>query len=150
VDSDPQRAAETANTLVTVFREQNQALLSQRYSTARERLEAEMLLTRENLDVSSQALDELRQEQDTPAQQLRDAEIRVNQERNQYAALSEAVAKLYIAETQAVDNIDVIELAYPSSSPVWPNPTLNLAVAAVAGLGIGLFIALILGRPRVA
>lgn len=147
--SDPQQAADIANTVVVVFREQNRALLTQRYTTARQRLEAELELAKRDLDERASQVDELRAARaSTSTQRLRDAETALNRARNSYDTLSAALASVRIAETQALDNIDVIEVAYPSSSPVWPNPALNIAVAAVAGALLGGFIALLAGVPR--
>jgi capsular polysaccharide biosynthesis protein len=146
---DPQRAADIANTLVVVFREQNQALLTQRYATARQGLEAELELAKRELDEGAGEVDELRAARgDAPDQQLRDAETALNRARNTYAALSEALASVRIAETQAVDTIDVIEVAYPPGEPVWPRPALTITVASLAGALIGTFIALLTGGLR--
>ena len=151
VDSDPQRAANTANTVVTVFREQNRSLITQRYRLARQSLEDELALARGDLDVWTNTVEQLRKRQGAASnEQLYDAELTLNRYRNNYATLSDALAKLRIAETQITDNIDVIEMAYPINDPVWPNPVLNLAVAAVAGVLIGCFIALLAYRPAAA
>ena len=148
VDSDPQRAANTANTVVTVFREHNRSLITQRYTLARQSLEDELAVARADLDVWTNTVALLRERPgDASNEELYDAELTLNRYRNTYATISDALAKVQIAETQITDNIDVIEVAYPGSDPVWPNPVLNIAVAAVAGTLIGGFIALVTYRP---
>lgn len=151
VDSDPQRAADTANAVVAAFREQNRAMLTERYALARQGIEDELALAQRDVDewrAQVEWLNSLGKNASTA--QLRDAEMMLNHYRSTYAALSEALANVRISETQVVDNIDVIELAYPDFDPVWPDPVLNLAVATIAGAIIGVYIALLLGKPAAA
>lgn len=147
--SEPQRAADIANTTVAVFREQNQARLAARYAIAREALTGELATTQEEVDWWTNQVSKLRESPSTrTSEQTRDAEATLNRHRVSFEALSEALASVRLAETQAADSVDVLELAYPSYNPIWPDPLLNLVIAAVSGLGIGAGIALFLGKPQ--
>lgn len=151
VDTNPQRAADIANTVVAVFREQNAARIGTRYADARQQLERELAAAQAQIDQGTAELARLRDPaRSFQPEQIRDAEAALNRHRANHAALADAVASVRVAETQAVDSIDVLEPAYPIYDPVWPDPTLNLMVAAIAGALVGICIALFLGKPAAA
>lgn len=148
VDTNPQRAADIANSVVAVFREHNLERMSARYSVARDALEIELAAAQKEVDTLTAELARVRDPKSgTLPERIRDTENAANRSRARHTALAEAFARVTIAETQAADSIDVLEPAYPIYDPIWPDPTLNLIVAAVAGALVGCGIALFLGKP---
>lgn len=74
--------------------------------------------------------------------------IQVNDEDPSVAAqIANETATVFmesVKEIMKVENVQVIDIAQPSTSPINPRPKLNMAIAGVLGIMLGVFIAFLI------
>ena len=133
-DLDPQRAADLANKIVSVFSEQNQAQQASRYQDAKQSLEQEMAQLQLNIDTTQASLDRLKADTaGTLAEQSRLQE-QLAQYRTTYATLFKSLSDVRLAEVQTTDTVAVVESARAEPIPIRPRTTTNTLLAVVVGI----------------
>lgn len=140
-DGDPQRAADTANEIVRVFGQQNQALQAGRYTDTRQGLERELAKVQLDIDRTQAGLSALKSPGTSADETERDRlQTLLAQYRNSYATLFKSLGDIRLAEAQSTDSLSVAEAARPEATPVRPRTTVNTLLGLVVGalLGFGL------------
>lgn len=132
-DTDPQRAATIANTLVVRFAEQTQERQASRYTASKERLEAQMTTLQQQIGETEQNLASLTGSVNKEAAHDR-LDTLLAQYRQSYANLSQTYEQVRLAEAQTRSNIAHIEPATVPARPIAPRVLLNTLLAAVVGL----------------
>ena len=133
-DLDPQRAADLANKIVSVFSQQNQAQQATRYQEAKHSLEQEMAQLQLNINTTQASLDRLKTGiAGSLAEQSRLQE-QLAQYRTTYATLFKSLADVRLAEVQTTDTVAVVEEARAEPIPIRPRTTTNTLLAVVVGI----------------
>ncbi len=142
-DSDPDRAAEFANTLVVVFGELQYASQTSRYAASKASLETNLEEQRQLIDEHVALLTGLA---DTDANRLERDRIEsiLSQYREIYASLLQSYELIRIAEAQSFSVVELVTPAKPGRNPIRPKTFANAVLGAVAGLMIaGSFVFLV-------
>jgi len=135
-NTDPQQAAAIANTIAIVFSERNQELQASRYATSKESLGAQLVQMDAQITSTNEALATLGD--DTAQSDERDRlEATLAQYRQTYASLLQSYEQVRVAEASSTSNVVQVEEASAPSLPVRPRTLINVLVAAVMGLAIG-------------
>lgn len=144
-DTDPQRAADTANEIVRVFSEQNQAQQASRYTDTKESLEQELARVQAEIDRTQGQLDAL-EGGSAPAAIAEQERLQtlVAQYRSSYATLLQSLGDVRLAEVQSTDTLSVAEAARAEPVPVRPRTLLNTLLAVLAGALLGAGIAFLI------
>jgi len=138
-DTDPQRAAEIANTMVAVFTDQNQTMQAQRYAASKESLEAQLADMDAQIQQTTEALARLTVDEGEPENSAVKAErdrleIALSQFRQTYAYLLQTYEQVRVAEAGSTSNVVQVEAATQPESPIRPRLMLNTALAGLVGL----------------
>jgi len=131
-DTDPVRAADIANAIVTVFGEQNQALQASRYATSKESLSAQMAEVDTQIQASTAAYQELGDSSEDKIEKDR-LETALAQYRQTYASLLQSYESIRLAETSTTSNVIQAEPATPPEDPIRPRTVVNTLLGAIAG-----------------
>lgn len=132
-DTDPDRAATIANTLVSVFAAQLQAGQITRYADSKKILENQMAVLEQQIQATTATLNA---KEDTPGNQatLLTLQTNLSQYQYSYSYLLQSYSQLSLAETQSTSTIIQNDPAVPNAIPIQPQPIRNAFLAAVVGL----------------
>lgn len=132
-DTDPDRAATIANTLVSVFAAQLQAGQITRYADSKKILENQMAVLEQQIQATTATLNA---KEDTPENQatLLTLQTNLSQYQYSYSYLLQSYSQLSLAETQSTSTIILNDPAVPNAIPIQPQPIQNAFLAAVVGL----------------
>lgn len=133
-DRDPTRAANLANTIVTVFSEHNLDLQAGRYASSRQNLEQLVATLRGEIDSRSAELQQLRATLPPGDPQLARAESDIAQLQTTYSETVGTYESLRVAEARGLNSVTVVEPAVAVTDPVRPNRPQGVALAVLAGL----------------
>jgi capsular exopolysaccharide synthesis family protein len=138
-DTDPVRAANTANELVAEFSRQNRDIQESRYSATSQTVQQELTIVQADIDRTQASIDPLKNVTDPAKVAERDRlEALLAGYHNSYATLLKSLEEVRLAESQTANNLVVVESAQPDPRAVQPKTTLNI----VLGFVLGLFLAL--------
>ncbi len=129
-DPSPQRAADIANTLVTVFSARVNEIERQSFEAAKQRLLDQMKSFEANIRATQEELQSL-----DPSQKDRRAQLEASltQYNQTYSTLLQTYEDLLITEAQSASNVHQVEPATPPERPVRPRTLLNTLLAAIVG-----------------
>ncbi|MDP9314578.1 MAG: polysaccharide biosynthesis tyrosine autokinase [Chloroflexota bacterium] len=136
-DTDPARAAQIANTLVTRFAAQTQQLQNERYGASRENLKEQIAILQRQIEQTEASLNGLVNDASATPDRSR-LEASLTQYRQSYANLLQSYEQVRLAEAQTSSSIVVVEPATAPKVPVSPRVLLNTALAAIVGLLVAL------------
>ena len=146
-DTDPDRAALIANTLVTVFSTQIQADQAARYADSKRNLKDQMDVLDQQIQTTSADLAVLGQEikniQDdsttlqSKLSQQAQLQTVVQNYRTSYSILLQSYESIRLAEAQSSSGILLKDPAVSSPAPIQPQPFRSGMLAAVVGLFLG-------------
>ncbi len=128
-DTDPQRAANIANTIASVFADRIRQLQSQRYAASRDGLAKQV----SDMDGQVTATSNQITNTSDPAT-LQQLQARLTQYRTIYSNLVTNYEQVRLAEEQTSTNVVVSEPAAVPYIPVSPKTTRNTLLAVVAGM----------------
>ena len=132
-DVDPARAAQTANTLVSVFAAQRQAIQSSRYAASKESLQQQLTVLGKQVEQTSAALEALGD--DTDQNGARDRlQTSLTQYQQSYANLLQSFEQVRLAEAATTSNVVLEEPAIAPTLAISPRVKRNTALAAMMGL----------------
>jgi capsular exopolysaccharide synthesis family protein len=136
-------AARYANSVAAVFIAQTQTSQSARFTTSKDSLGQQVDLLNTQISDRTGRIDGLRAE---PPGAQRDADLsRLQGELLQLQQSQQTAIRSYedvrLSEARSNDLLSVVEPAYPSSTPVQPKILLNVALAAILGLFVGIGVA---------
>ena len=132
-DTDPGRSARIANTLVEVFSRQNQEMQAARYSSSKASLEAQLLQMDEQIQATSNELEQLPESDEGRAERDR-LETALSQFRQMYASLLTSYEQVRVAESGSISSVVQIEAATLPERPIRPRIVFNTVLAACLGL----------------
>jgi non-specific protein-tyrosine kinase len=139
---DPERAALIANTLASVFVEQNQASQVSRYAQIKSNLETQLGEVDSQIKDTAAGLDQLRDAPETALERDR-LQTFLAQYRQTYASLLLKYEEVRMAEAQSTPNLEIVQAARPPSWPVSPNVPLSTALGGLFGLVFGVLVAFV-------
>ena len=139
---DPERAALIANTLASVFVEQNQASQVSRYAQIKSNLETQLGEVDSQIKDTAASLDQLPDAPETALERDR-LETFLAQYRQTYASLLLKYEEVRMAEAQSTPNLEIVQAARPPSWPVSPNVPLSTALGGLFGLVFGVLVAFV-------
>jgi polysaccharide biosynthesis transport protein len=128
-DTDPQRAANIANAMATVFADRIRALQSERYAASRDGLAKQV----SDMEGQISATNDQIATTVNPAT-LQQLQARLTQYRTIYSNLVTNYEQVRLAEEQTSTNVVVSEPAAVRTIPVSPKTTLNTFLAVMAGM----------------
>jgi len=131
-DTSPTRAADIANTIVTVFSEQNQELQASRYATSKESLSSQLAEVDKQIQASNTALEELGDNAENKSERDR-LEAGLTQYRQTYASLLQSYESIRLAESSTTSNVVQAEPATPTFLPIRPRTLVNTVLGAMVG-----------------
>ncbi len=125
----PGLAADIANTLVEVFREQTQSLQTSRFTTYK----ANLLTQIDEMEKQIQGVNEqLKKTGNAAAVALYNTQLKSYQDA--YNTLLQSYEQVQLTEAQISSSIVQIEPAIPPAKPISPNTLQNVGLAAVVGM----------------
>ncbi|MCD6291040.1 MAG: protein tyrosine kinase, partial [Anaerolineae bacterium] len=132
--TDPRLAMEVANTLPTVFIEQNAKMQLSRFANSKENLSRQMASLEKDIERTQQSIAAL-QGSNSAEDQARLAQLQnaLTQYQTSYANLLKSYEEIRLAEAQSMDNVVVAEPAELPRTPVRPRVMLNTLLAAIVG-----------------
>ena len=135
-DTDPIRAAQIANALVTEFSDQNMAEQASRYAASKQSLETQLTQLDQQIQSTNQALSDLGS---NPSRQSERDQLNMTlaQYQQSYANVLQSYEQLRLAETQSISTIVQKEPAIPPDQPIRPNTMRDTILAAFVGLMLG-------------
>jgi capsular exopolysaccharide synthesis family protein len=140
-DISPQRAADIANEIVRVFSQQNREQQASRYADSKQNLLQELAKVQADVDRTQARLDEIKTPT-TPGQVAEQERLQalLAQYRSSYTTLVDSFEQVRLAETQATDDVRVVEPAQPPGAPVRPRILMNTLLGAIVGamLAVGM------------
>jgi capsular exopolysaccharide synthesis family protein len=137
--NDPELAARFANAVAAAFIQQTQASQSSRFAASKDNLGKQVDQLAADIAERSRRVDALR---DAPASAARDSELarlqgELAQLQQSHATAVRSYEDVRVAEARGTDLLAVVEPASPSPHPVQPRVLLNVLLAALVGLMIG-------------
>jgi non-specific protein-tyrosine kinase len=132
-DVDPIKAAEFANTLVTIFSEQQYQAQTAIYAESKENLEASMAEQRQVIDETIARLATLPDTEEN-AIEREWTNLVLMQANETYINLLNNFESLRMAEAQSVSTVQLVEPAKPDFEPVRPKIMVNTILGIAAGL----------------
>ena len=138
-DTNPLLAAEIANTIATVFSEQNKLLQSSRFETSKESLSTRLEQVNEQIETTGAAMQALGDTPEDKAERDR-LETVLTEYTKTYASLLQSYESVRLAEASSTSNVVQVENAMPSEVPIRPRTVRSTALGIVIGfmLGVGL------------
>ena len=143
-DSNPEQAAEIANTIVTIFAEQNQAAQASRYASSKQSLEEQLATLEQQIQETSDSLTALGTNPNPDEAQRNRLEIDLSQYRNTYSSLLQSYEEIRLAEAQSTSNVVQVEPAVAPKKPIGPKVLNNTLLAVAAGIIIAGAIAILI------
>lgn len=140
--SNPQQVAEIANTIVTVFVSQTQAIESSRYSDSKQSLTTQIDEVQRQIDQTTASLQALGTSGENQAERQR-LEASLTEYRQTYASLLQSFDEVRLTEAQAASTIIQVKPATIPDRPFRPSHILNTLLGAVIGLIVSVGIVII-------
>ncbi|MHA2406706.1 MAG: polysaccharide biosynthesis tyrosine autokinase [Candidatus Hermodarchaeia archaeon] len=130
----PTLAAKLANTLVSVFSDQNANMQSNRFAASKTSLEEQLSKLEEQIQGIEGEVDELGVPSN-PSEEtnLESLHAELAQYQNSYTLLLQSYEALRLQEALSVSNIVQIEVAEPGTTPIRPRTLMNTVLATVVG-----------------
>jgi succinoglycan biosynthesis transport protein ExoP len=132
-DTNPERAAAIANTLVDVFSEMNQTSQAARYTASKVNLESQLELMDQRIEETTLQVENFGETTEELIKRTQ-LETNLNEYRLIYSSLLQSYEQIRLAEAQATFKILLVEPAIPPKSPARVPLVQNTALAAVVGL----------------
>ena len=132
-NTDAYEAANFANMLVVVFREQQYALQTSRYADSKQNLEANLS---DQQKVIEDLLERFAQIPDTEEYKIERewTNLLLVQANDLYSNLLNNYESLRLAEAQSVSTVQLVELAKPNLNPIRPNILTNTLLGVAVGM----------------
>jgi capsular exopolysaccharide synthesis family protein len=142
----PELASQLANALADVFVQQLRAAQATRFAATRQALGLRLDQLATSIAARSERVAALQAEQPSAEREaaLAQAESELAQLQPSYSAASQSYQNVLLAEVQDQDLLETVERATPAATPVAPRVLLNVALAGVAGLLVGLAVILLI------
>ncbi len=134
-DTDPLRAAETANRLVEIFIRQNQERQSERYQASIKSLESQINSFDNDIAEITDKIDALGENSDNDAERTR-LEATLAQYNQIRASLLQTLEQVRLAESSSMQNLVLAEEAIAPKSPVRPRALMNAVLAGMIALAL--------------
>jgi len=132
-NTDPQLAANIANTLISKFAEQTQQIQASRYASSKVNLEAQLKRIDEQIQATSDQLEKIKDSTENGSERTR-LETALAQYRQTYASLLQSFEQVRVAEAGSTSNVVQIEESSPPNRPIRPRTLFNTVLAGVVGL----------------
>lgn len=134
-DTDPGRAALTANTLVDIFIFQNQARQSARYQLSIDSLQAQIDSIDKSIEEISAKLDALEDDGDNETERA-GLDATLTQYNQIRASLLQSREQVRLAESSSTQNLAMAEEAIAPKSPIRPRALMNAVIASLIALAV--------------
>jgi succinoglycan biosynthesis transport protein ExoP len=132
-DTNPQRAADIANTLGEVFADINHSIESARYSTSKANLKGQLDQLNQQISDTRDSISKLGSSTADQSEHDR-LSAELTQYQQTYTNLLQSYEQVLLAEAQSTSSIVSIEAATPDYVPVKPRTLLNTGIAGLLAL----------------
>ena len=132
-DTNPHRAAAIANSIPEVFGWQSQELQARRFADSKAALTEQLGLLSDEITRTQARISELESARSADSTEIdrQQAGLRVLQ--SNYTTLFQSLGDIRLVEARNTDSVFTIEPALPPTSPIFPRPLRNAALAAIVG-----------------
>jgi non-specific protein-tyrosine kinase len=144
-DTDPVRAALTANTIAETFTAYNASLQEDRYADSLNSIQAQMDELSARMEETQAAIEALGVPE-TAQEQAEESRLETTlaQYRNTYASLLQSYEEMRLTAAQSTDNVTVVRTADVPQKPVGPQTMRNTALAGVTGAMVAVGVAFLI------
>lgn len=136
-DTDPLRAADTANRLVDIFIDQNRERQSERYQTSMDSLQSQIDAIDLEISGAAAKLDDLGDGPENETERAR-LEATLTQYNQIKASLLQSLEQVRLAESSSLHNLVIAEDAIAPRSPIRPRSLMNAVIASVIALALAI------------
>lgn len=142
LDPSPRRAADLANAIATTLIKQQLQAVEQQDSQSQQQIQQDLNTTQQAIDGITHRIANLQSRGGNQAElQVQQAELSGLQQ--QYIQWQSALAQLELTQAQNINFLRVAQPAQPGLSPVKPNVLLNSSAGLLAGLFLGMLLAVL-------
>lgn len=145
VDPSPTRAADLANDIAETLIKQQLLVIQQDNSQSQQQVQQDLELTRQKIDNITTTISTLQAKGGSQAQ-IAVLQAQLNGLQQHYSQWQTLLAQLELTQAQNGDFLRIAQPAQPSISPVRPSILLNTAGGLLAGLLLGISLALLYER----
>jgi capsular exopolysaccharide synthesis family protein len=141
-DANPLRAAALANDIATTFIKQQQQTIQENNKQTQQQLQTDLDTTRMQINAVTEELAAIAGQNGQSAQRaILQAELDGLQQH--YSQCRATLAQLELAQAQSGNFLSIVQHAQPSPQPVEPNVLLNTVAGFLAGLFLGMVLAVL-------
>ena len=141
-DPSPTRAAALANDIAATLIRQQLQVTEQDNNRAQQQLSQEMNTTQQQIETITAQISTL-QAQGGRQSQIAMLQVQLSGLQQHYSEWQSSLAQLELAEAQSGNLLHIAQSAQPATTPVRPQVYLNTAIGFVAGLFLGMVLALL-------
>jgi Mrp family chromosome partitioning ATPase/capsular polysaccharide biosynthesis protein len=141
-DPSPTYTAALANDIASTLIKQQLQITQQDNNRSQQQLQQEINTTQQQIDTITTQISTL-QAQGGKQPQIAVLQVQLNGLQQHYSEWQTALAQLELAEAQSGDLLHIAQSAQPAMTPVRPQVYLNTAIGFVAGLFLGMVLALL-------
>jgi non-specific protein-tyrosine kinase len=142
-DPDPEAARDAANELAAILTAKSRELYAGGGKTAQEILGEQLAQAQADLDTAWTQYEELLSRNPADPDRISAANRAIELNQQTYAAILEQYERARARETLLANTLSLVEPAVAPRAPAKPRRSLNIALAGVVGLGLGVGLALV-------
>src|SRR6266849_2691018 len=142
LDASPTRAAELANDIAVALIKQQLQVTQLENSRAQQQLQQDLDATQRQINATSIQIAALQAKGGNQAQ-IAVLQIQLSGLQQHYSQWQTALAQLALTQAQNANFLRVAQVAEPNPKPVQPNVLLNTSIGLVAGLLLGMLLAVV-------
>lgn len=142
LDASSTQAAKLANDVATTLIKQQQQLAQQANATAQQQIQQELISTQAQIDATTSKIAALQATGGQDAK-VQAAQAKLTGLQQHYTQWQTALAQLELTQAQSADFLHIVQSAQPGLKPVRPNVLLNTAAGFLAGLFLGIVLAIL-------
>jgi Mrp family chromosome partitioning ATPase/capsular polysaccharide biosynthesis protein len=142
LDPNPARAAALANAIATALINQQAQVIQQENNQSQQQMQQELSNTQKQIDAINSQIIALKAAGDNPGK-VASLQVQLSGLQSHYDQWQSALAQLELAEAQNGNFLRIAQPAQPSLKPARPNVLLNTAVGFLAGLFLGILLAVL-------
>lgn len=142
LDPDPLRAADLANAIATTLIAQQAQVIQQENSQAQQQMQQELNKTQKQIETVNSQLTALKAAGGNTGK-IAALQVQLNGLQSHYDQWQNALAQLELAQAQTGNFLRIAQPAQPALQPARPNVLLNTGVGFMAGLFLGMLLAVL-------
>ncbi len=146
LDASPTRAAALANDIAATLIKQQLQVAQQDNSRSQQQIQQDLDATRQQIDATTSKIAALQAQKGSQQAQLLLLQAQLSGLQQHYSQWQTALAQLELTQAENGNFLRIAQAAQPSLRPVQPNVLLNTGVGLLAGLFLGILLAVLFER----